>query len=185
MNGSGGVPPIVWFFAVVLTMLLGRVVHQAVDRSPKAGTRRRRCELGLLWIVVGSGFWIFLAGVLYLDVTSQLQWEVAWSDIALGLLLMGCALERNRDGWMNAAVLATLVLLGSDAVSNGWVVLNRGNLTSVHVWSGALEVIQCVLAVSYLIAYRRLSLPETGQRLQPLQELDQPSPDRDHTERNS
>lgn len=167
MNANTGVSPVVWFFAVVLTMLLGQVVHRAVDRTPEAGTSRRRREIGLLWIVVGSGFWTFVLGVLYLDVTSQLRWEVAWADIALGLLLMGCALERNRDGWMNAAVLALLILLGSDAVSNAWEVLYRGNLTSVYVWSGALEITQCVLAVSYLLAYRRLPPPATSDPLQP------------------
>jgi hypothetical protein len=171
MSADLVVPPLAWFVAAVATMLLGQLVHRLFDRSPGAGTLRRRRELGLLWIIVGGGFWTLLRGVVYLArMETQVQWEVGWSDIALGVLLMACVLRRNRGGWLNAAVVALVFLLGSDAVANIWQVVVRQNFTSVHIWSAALDLTQTTLAITFLHIYRRLPADKT--------EPDRADPDR-------
>jgi hypothetical protein len=160
---------VVMFVLVVVTMMLGQVVHIALDRSPRRGTRLRRRELGLLWVVGGSGFWVLVDGLLYLDPRTSgivpapgaapalAHWELAWADITLGLLLLGCIPRRNRGSWTDAAVFALVLLQGSDAVGNLIQIFVRREYTDVHIWSIPTELVQAVLAVIYLRIYRTWS----------------------------
>lgn len=155
------------FIAVVVTMLGGQVLHILLDRSPQRRTPLRVRTLGLLWVVAGGGFWILVDGLLYLVPGSialtpeaaaapgLVHWELAWTDITLGLLLMGCIAVRNRGSWLDAAVLAPVLLYGSNAIGNLIQIFGRQSYTSVHVWSLPVEIIQAGLAVIYLGIYRR------------------------------
>jgi hypothetical protein len=160
---------VLMFVLVMVTMLAGQWIHIWLDRSPERGTQLRKRTLGLLWVVSGSGFWVLVDGLLYLSPTSirivpdpadtpaLVHWELAWTDIALGVLLLGCIARRNRGSWLDAAVVAMVLLYVSDAVGNMIQIFGRHEYTGVHVWSIPTELVQASLAVLYLRIYRRLS----------------------------
>jgi hypothetical protein len=159
---------IMGFFVVQwATMLVGFVVHAAVDRSPRRHTSGRLVELALLWLLVAGGFWAAVGGIFHIGPTSaqiaagigyapsMFQWEVGWADIALGVLGMGCAWRRNRGGWMTAAVVALLVSYWGDGIGHIMQLVAHGNTAPENVWSLPSDFLQPLLALVLLIAYRR------------------------------
>lgn len=157
------------FWLVVVTMLAGQWTHILLDRSPDRRTPLRRFTLGLLWIVGGSGFWVLVDGLLYLSPSSieltpeaaaapgLVHWELAWTDITLGVLLLGCIPLRHRGSWLDAAVLAMTMLYLSNVVGALIEIFGRHSYTSYTVWSIPTQLIQVILAVTYLSYYRRLA----------------------------
>lgn len=157
------------FWLVIVTMLAGQWTHILVDRAPDRRTPLRRFTLGLLWIVGGSGFWVLVDGLVYLSPSSiqltpeaaaapgLVHWELAWTDITLGVLLLGCIPLRHRGSWLTAAVLAMTMLYVSDIAGSMIEIFVRHSYTSFTVWSIPTQSIQVVLAVTYLRIYRRLS----------------------------
>jgi hypothetical protein len=161
------------------TMLLGFAVHAAVDRSPYRRTRARLVELALLWLLVLGGFWAIFGGVFHLGPTadqiaaeigyapSMFQWEVGWADISLGVLGMGCAWSRNRDGWMTAAVIALLIAFWGDGIGHIMSLVAHNNTAPDNVWALPSDFLQPLLALVLLWIYRadqKASLPPAETR---------------------
>lgn len=158
------------FWLVVTTMVAGQWIHILLDRSPDRLTPLRRFTIGLLWIVGGSDFWVLVTGLIYLSPSSiqlspeaaaapgLVHWELAWTDITLGVLLLGCIARRNRGSWLTAAVVAMSMLYISDIVGNLIQIFGREIYTSYHVWAIPTAAIQVTLAITYLRIYRKLSI---------------------------
>lgn len=156
------------FFAfTLLTLVVGALLHTFLDRHGDRRTRRRVIELWLLWFVVGGGVWAIIGGLSHIGPTSTqiadsigyrqsfFQWEVGWADIAVGVLGVGCVWK--RDGWLTAAVVALAILYWGDTIGHimQWSV--HDNTAPSNVGAIPSDILQPLVAVILLIAYRRTS----------------------------
>jgi hypothetical protein len=168
-GGSGGTGSAIGFFAFQwIVLVVGTVVHLLVDRRrhPERAGPRRTVELALLWILVFGGAWAIFGGLSHISGqapelaesigyrSSMFQWEVGWGDIAIGVLGVGCIWK--RDGWMTAAVVALAVSYGGDAIGHVMQWVEHDNTAPDNVWAIPSDVLQPLLAIVLLIAYRRL-----------------------------
>jgi hypothetical protein len=116
-----------FFFVVqVVVTVLGLVAHTRLDRSAARRTTGRVLELAVLWLVVTNGAFLLLGGFGHTSaqapeiaagigpdyIPSMFQWEVGWSDLALGLASVLVVRRGLRGGWLAAVVLIAFV--------NGW-----------------------------------------------------------------
>jgi len=156
-----------FFIGQWVILIIGWAAHTFFDRHANRRTRARAVELGLLWVMVGGGVWAVLAGFSHIGpyatqtakqigyVPSMFQWEVGWADLAIGVLGIGCAWRRRRGSWLTAAVVALAISYGGDAIGHIMQVSKDHNLASTNVWSLRSDLLQVVLAVALLVAYRR------------------------------
>lgn len=155
-----------WFFGfVLLTLVVGALVHTFVDRGENRRTRDRVVELWLLWFVAGAGVWGIIEGIAHLGPTSDqlaesigyrqsfFQWEVGWADIAVGVLGVGSIWR--RDSWLTAAVVAFAILYWGDALGHVMQWVAHGNTAPSNVGAIPSDVLQPLVAVLLLVAYRR------------------------------
>lgn len=163
-----------FFIAQWAVILIGALVHALLDRHSDRRTARRMIELGLLWVLVAGGVWALVGGLGHIgpnsaDIAGQIgyrpsmfQWEVGWADITIGVLGVGCAFRRLRGTWMTAAVVAVTVSYGGDAIGHLMQLVAHDNREPSNVWSLPSDILQPLLAVGLLIAYRR-SRPTVGK----------------------
>jgi len=162
-SGGGGL----YFAFQSLVLVIGFVIHVLVDRHDDAKTKPRVVELALLWTVAGVGTWAILGGIAHIGPTSDtlaveigytqsmFQWEVGWADIAIGVLGLGAIWK--RDGWLDAAVTALAIGYGGDAIGHIMEYVAHDNAAGSNVWAIPSDIIQPLLAIVLLIAYRRQS----------------------------
>lgn len=97
------------------------------------------------------------------------QWEVGWGDIALGVLSVGCAWRALRGQWMTAAVVVLTIQYGGDAIGHlmQWVANN--NTAPDNVWALPSDVLQPLIAIVLLAAYRRSAsaTPDRAEEAEP------------------
>jgi hypothetical protein len=160
-----------FFVAMWLLLLVGWAVHTLVDRHPDRRTAPRVVELALLWLLVVGGAWTVLGGLSHLGpnsdrtaagigyAPSMFQWEVGWGDIAVGVLGIGCAWPRLRGSWLTAAVVALVISFGGDAVGHVMQLVAHDNRAPANLWALPSDVIQPLLAIGLLVAYRRTHRP--------------------------
>lgn len=160
-----------FFLAMWLLLVVGWLVHVAVDGHPDRRTRPRIVELALLWLLVGGGVWAVLGGLGHIGpnsdqvaaqigyAPSMFQWEVGWGDIAIGVLGIGCAWRRLRGSWTTAAVVALAISFGGDAVGHLMQLVVHGNRAPANAWALPSDVLQPLLAIGLLVAYRRTRRP--------------------------
>jgi hypothetical protein len=165
-----------FFLAMWLLLIVGWLVHVAVDRHPDRRTGPRIVELALLWLLVGGGAWTVLGGLSHIGpnsdqvaeqigyAPSMFQWELGWADIAIGVLGIGCAWRRLRGSWMTAAVVALAISFGGDAVGHLMQLVVHDNRAPANVWSLPSDVLQPLLAIGLLVAYRRARRPAPSLR---------------------
>lgn len=157
----------VFFMSSWVVLVIGWIIHVLVDRKPNKKTPHRVIELLLLWLLVTTGVFGLLGGLGHISgqsaelaaqigyAPSMFQWEVGWGDIALSVLLIGCAWRRLRGTWMTAAVVVLAFQYGGDAVGHIMEYSAHGNTAPSNVWAIPSDVLQPVIAIILLIIYRR------------------------------
>jgi hypothetical protein len=150
------VPWAVWVAGIFLTVLL--------DRHRLRRTRSRLIEISLLWTMVWFGVWglVGVAGHIGPNsaevaasigyAPSMFQWEVGFGDLTLSVLAIACYWFRDR--WMTAAVVAIAISYGGDAVGHIMQFVGDGNTAPDNVWAIPSDIIQPLLGVVLLLAYR-------------------------------
>jgi hypothetical protein len=173
----------IFFLTQWILLIIGWLVHFALDRSPYRRSRSRLIELALLWLLVGGGAWAILGALGHIGpystrtaaqigyLPSMFQWEVGWGDMALGVLGIGCAWRRLRGSWLTAAVVVLVIAFGGDAIGHLMQLVAHNNTAPANVWSLPSDIAQPVLAVVLLIAYRHTPLG----RVEPTQATRAPS----------
>lgn len=156
-----------FFGTTWITLILGWLIHVFADRHPDRRTRHRVIELALLWVLVGGGVWNLIGGLSHIGpysdevarqigyTQSMFQWEVGWADIAVGVLGIGCAWRRLRGTWMTAAVVALAISFWGDAIGHIMQLVAHDNHAPSNVWAIPSDIVQPVLAIALLVAYRR------------------------------
>lgn len=156
--------------------IVGFVVHVLVDGLPSRRTRPRVIELLLLWLLVVTGVFGVIGALGHLTgisdelarqigyAQSMFQWEVGWGDLALSILLVGCAVARFRGTWMTAAVVVLAVQYGGDGVGHVMEYAAHGNTAPSNVWAIPSDFLQPILAIVLLSIYRA-DQKTTGARL--------------------
>ncbi|MFD5428001.1 DUF6790 family protein [Streptomyces sp. NPDC127084] len=154
------------FLVVYVVVLLAcPLLHTFADRKPNRRTRFRVTEIWLLWFVGASGLLSVLTGLGHIGpnapeiadgigfVHSAFQWEVGWADIAVGAV--GFLSIWRRDSFMTAAVIALAILYWGDAVGHIMQLVAHGNRAPQNVQPIYTDILQPLVAVLLLIAYRR------------------------------
>lgn len=157
----------VFFLASWVITVVGWIVHVFVDKVPDRRTGPRVLELLLLWLLVVTGVFSLIGGIghvsgmsdeLAVEIgyqQSMFQWEVGWGDIALSILLIGCALPRLRGTWMTAAVVVLAVQYGGDGIGHVMEYVAHDNTAPSNVWAIPSDFLQPILAILLLVIYRR------------------------------
>lgn len=156
-----------FFLAPLVVLVIGCGIHVLLDRKPNRRTGHRVVELALLWVMVWLGAWAVMGGLLHIGPTSgeiaegigytqsMFQWEVGWADIAVGVLGVGCAWKVRRDGWLTAAVVVLAICFWGDAIGHVMQYSAHDNMAPSNVWAIPSDILQPLLAIILLIAYRR------------------------------
>lgn len=156
-----------FFIAQWVIILLGFILHVLLDRHPDRRTGARAVELALLWMLVAGGAFAIIGGLGHIgpnstDLAEQIgyepsmfQWEVGWGDIAIGVLGVAVAWHRFRGTWLTAAVVALTLSYGGDAIGHLMQLVAHDNTEPSNVWSLPSDILQPLLAIVLLIAYRR------------------------------
>ena len=155
------------FFVIpYFVALVGWAAHVFFDRKPNKRTRHRIVELALLWVLVFFGAWAILGAFGHLSgqsgetaadigyAQSMFQWEVGWGDVTVGVLGIGCAWVVLRDNWMTAAVVAVAISYGGDAIGHIMEYVADDNTAPDNVWAIPSDIVEPLLAIALLIAYR-------------------------------
>ena len=82
------------------------------------------------------------------------QWEVGWGDLALSVLLVGCAWPRLRGQWMTAAVVVLTIQYGGDAIGHVMEYVAHDNTAPDNVWAIPSDFLQPIVAIVLLFIYR-------------------------------
>ncbi|MFD7614726.1 DUF6790 family protein [Streptomyces sp. NPDC059828] len=153
---------LVVYFVVLIACPL---IHTFVDRQPNRRTRFRVIEIWLLWFVGASGLLSVLTGLGHIGPNapeiadgigfahSAFQWEVGWADIAIGTI--GFLSIWRRDSFMTAAVIALAILYWGDAIGHIMQLAAHDNRAPNNVQPIYTDILQPLIAVLLLIAYRR------------------------------
>ncbi len=154
----------VFFGSFWVILIVGLIINILVDRHPTRRTGPRIVELALLWVVVYGGIFGLLGVYGHIGpqsaetaeqigyAPSMFQWEVGFGDLAISVLGIMCFWWRDR--WLTATVVALSVSFGGDAIGH-IMQITDGNMADSNVWSMPSDILQSVLAVLLLIAYRR------------------------------
>jgi len=165
-----------YFLTQWAVLIVGAAAHIALDRHPDRRTRTRIYELIALWFVVGGGAWTVLGGIGHIGPTSDdiadgigytqsmFQWEVGWADIAIGAAGVACAWRANRGGWMSAAVFVVLVYFWGDGIGHIVQWSAHDNTEPMNVWAIPTDFLQPLVALVFLVLYRRTARAEPGPR---------------------
>jgi hypothetical protein len=153
------------FFFLIgwVVLVIGFALNVVLDRHAQKRTKPRVIELALLWVVVWFG-WFGLVGVIghigpnSAEVAasigyapSMFQWEVGFGDLTLSVL--GIMAFWFRDRWLTAAVIAVAISFWGDAIGHimEWT---NGNDAVNNVWAIPSDIVQPLLGIVLLIAYR-------------------------------
>ncbi|WP_113704462.1 DUF6790 family protein [Nonomuraea lactucae] len=161
-----------FFVLTFLGLVAGALVHVLADRTPARRTYRRVVEIWLLWFVAGGGVLSILGGLGHIGpyapqiadsigfAHSPFQWEVGWADIAVGVI--GLLSIWNRGSFMTAAVIAMAILYWGDAIGHVMQWAAHGNTAPNNIWTIPTDILQPLIAIVLLIAYRRSQPPGTS-----------------------
>lgn len=168
------------FFALFwFTIVVGWLIHTAVDKHPDRRTKHRATELALLWLLVGGGVWGVIGGLSHIGpmsddtarqigyTQSMFQWEVGWGDIAISVLGIGCAWRRLRGTWLTAAVVALAISYWGDAWGHFNQLVFHDNHAPANVWALPSDIVQPLLAIILLVLYRRGTRPADAAAFAP------------------
>ncbi len=156
----------VFFVGSWIITIIGWLIHVFVDGVPAKRTRHRVVELLLLWLLVVTGVFGLLGGIGHISglsdelavqigyVQSMFQWEVGWGDIALAVLLIGCAWPRFRGTWMTAAVVVLTIQYGGDGIGHIMEYVAHDNTASSNVYAIPSDILQPIIAIIVLVIYR-------------------------------
>ncbi|MBX7159261.1 MAG: hypothetical protein K1X95_03135 [Acidimicrobiia bacterium] len=161
-----------FFFVQTVVILVGAVLHILLDRKPNRHTKRRTVELLLIWFVAAGGVMAILGGIGHVGPDSagvaagigyepsMFQWEVGWADIAIGVAGFVCIWK--RDSWMTCAVVVLAISYGGDAIGHVMQYVAHANTAPNNVWAIPSDIMQPLLVVGLLVAYRMLSRREAA-----------------------
>lgn len=159
----------VFFLVQLVVMVIGALVHIALDRSARRRSVGRAAELVLLWLLVVTGAFGIFGGVGHVGpdapeiakdigpdyIPSMFQWELGWNDIAVGVLCVLCFRVRNRGGWLDAAVWALAISYGGDLAGHISQYYIHDNTATNNVWAIPVEIYIVAGAVIAWLVYRR------------------------------
>ena len=166
----------VFFLASWIVTIIGWLIHTLLDRHPDRRTKHRVIELLLVWLLVVTGVFGMFGGIGHISgmseqlavqigyAPSMFQWEVGWGDIALSVLLIGCAWPRLRGQWMTAAVVVLTIQYGGDAVGHVMQYVAHNNTAPDNVWAIPSDFLQPIIAIILLIAYRQTATSRQAQQ---------------------
>lgn len=155
-----------FFLAQLVVVLAGSLIHIFLDRKPDRRTSRRVVELFLVWLIAAGGCMAVLAGLAHIGpnsgtvadgigyTPSMFQWEIGWADIAIGVVGLGCIWK--RDAWLTCAVTVLTISYWGDAIGHVMQYIAHDNAAPENVWAIPSDVVQPLLAVGLLLAYRSL-----------------------------
>ncbi len=156
----------VFFMISWVITVIGWIVHVLVDRSANRRTKHRVLELLLLWLLVVTGVFGMMGGIMHITgmsgqlaeqigyAPSMFQWEVGMGDIALSVLLIGCAWKALRGTWMTAAVVVLAIQYGGDAIGHVMQYVAHDNTAPDNVWAIPSDFLQPIIAIVLLLVYR-------------------------------
>jgi len=154
-----------FYFLAIAVPLSGAIIHVLVDRKPKRRTSPRVVELFLVWILAGGGVMSILGGVGHIGPNSTdlaedigfeqsfFQWEVGWSDIALGTIGFLCIWKRGS--FMTAAVIVLLIQYGGDAIGHVMQWVEHDNTEPGNIYSIPSDTLLPIAAAILLYVHRR------------------------------
>ena len=172
-----------FFLTPWIVTIVGWLVHVSLDKSSIKKTKPRVIELLLLWLLVVTGVMGVIGALGHLGpnsdqvaaeigfAPSMFQWEVGWGDMALSVLLIGCAWKRHRGYWLTAAVVVLAIQYGGDAIGHIMQYSVHNNTAPNNVWAIPSDILQPIIAIILLVIYRRfqkkgeLETPEEPQAL--------------------
>lgn len=160
-----------FFLASWVISIIGWIVHVFLDHKPNRRTSHRVVELLLLWVLVVTGVFGLIGGLGHISgqaselaaqigyAPSMFQWEVGWGDIALSVLLIGCAWRRWRGAWMTAAIVVMTIQYGGDAIGHIMEYSAHDNTAPDNVWAIPSDILQPIISIILLVIYRRGARP--------------------------
>jgi hypothetical protein len=166
---------VIFFLSAWVVTALGWAIHVLVDGVPDRRTGPRMIELLLLWLLVTTGVYGLVGGFGHISgmsdelaeqigyQQSMFQWEVGWGDIALSILLIGCAVPALRGTWMTAAVVVLAVQYGGDGIGHVMECVAHGNTAPSNVWAIPSDFLQPIFAIALLIVHRRQQAAVSGR----------------------
>lgn len=158
-----------FFLLQIAITVVGLLVHTTVERSRGRLGPGRGVELALLWLVVTNGAFLLLGGFGHTSqrapeiaagigpdyVPSMFQWEVGWSDLALGLASVLVVRRGLRGGWLAAVVLIAFVNGWGDGIGHLTQWLVHDNTAPNNLLSMPTDFGVPVLAAVLLLVQRR------------------------------
>lgn len=156
----------VFFLASWVVTVIGWIIHVCLDRHPDKRTTHRVVELLTVWLLVVTGIFGIFGGLGHISgmsgqlaeqigyAQSMFQWEVGWGDLALSVLLVGCAWPRLRGQWMTAAVVVLTIQYGGDAIGHVMEYVAHDNTAPDNVWAIPSDFLQPIVAIVLLFIYR-------------------------------
>lgn len=162
-----------FFASTWIVLIIGWLSHVFADRHRNRRTGARLIELALLWVLVGGGVSAIISGIGHVGpnsatvarnigyAPSMFQWEVGWSDIAIGVLGVACAWRRLRGTWLTATVVALSITYTGEAIGHLMQLIAHDNRATDNVWALPGDLLSAVLAILLLLAYRRTTRQPT------------------------
>lgn len=156
-----------FFVAPFVVIIVGWLIHVFADKHADKRTQHRVVELLLVWLLVVTGVFGVIGALGHIGPTSgelavqigytqsMFQWEVGWGDMALSVLLIGCAWKALRGQWMTAAVVVLAIQYGGDAIGHIMEYVAHDNTAPSNVWAIPSDILQPLIAIVLLVTYRR------------------------------
>jgi hypothetical protein len=168
MEGAG------FFLVSWLSILLGWLIHVVLDKRPNRRTTPRVLELAFFWLLGGTGAWAIFGGFGHIGPThdeiaegigyapSKFQWEVGWSDIALGVLMLVAVWKRGQ--FIPAALIVVTIQYGGDAWGHIDEWLRNDNTEPNNVWAIPSDILGPLLLLTlYFVLKGGTSEPQPNR----------------------
>ena len=155
-----------FFLSSWVITLIGWAIHVFADKHADRRTRTRVIELLLVWLLVVIGVFGVVGGLGHIGPTSgqlaegigyaqsMFQWEVGWGDLALSVLLIGCAWPKLRGQWMTATIVVLTIQYGGDAIGHVMEYVAHNNTAPDNVWAIPSDFLQPIIAITLFLLYR-------------------------------
>lgn len=165
----------VLFLVQLVLIVVGPIVHIALDRAANRRTLGRGAQLVVLWILGVIGVFSIIGGIGHIGpdaaehaadigpdfVPGMFQWELGWNDIAVGVVCLLALRHRNRGGWLDAAVWVFAISYTGDLIGHYTQYFMHDNHAPNNAWAIPTETVAVLGAVLAWAVFRsRISRAE-------------------------